>query len=80
MLNRCVIYSDSGLTWELLAARPQTSLGGAKPSAPLDHKELEYDGQKACHSVSARLALADRHDIALACKECSRGVGKGNQC
>ena len=58
-------YSDSGLTWEadprhaelavaelgLQAVRPQTSPGGAKPSARLDHEELEPDGQKAYHSV-----------------------------
>ena len=58
MLNRSVIHSDSGLTWEadprhaelavaglgLQAARPQSSLGGAKPSTPLDHEELELDG------------------------------------
>ena len=30
--------------------------GGAKPSTPDDHEELESSGQKACHSVSARLA------------------------
>ena len=70
ILNHCVTYSDSGLTWEadprhaelavaelgLQAARPQTSPGGAKPSAPLDHVELEPGGQKAYHSVSATLA------------------------
>ena len=88
VLNRYVTYSDSGLTWEadprhaefavcelgLQAARPQTSPGGAKPSAPLDHEELELDGQKAYHSVSARLAFlaSDRPDIAIACKEFSR--------
>ena len=47
VLNRCVTYTDSGLTWEadprdaelavaelgLQAARPHTSSGGAKPSA-----------------------------------------------
>ena len=93
VLNRCVICSDSGLTWEadprhaelavaelgLQAARPQTSPSGAKPSTPLDHEELELDGQKAYHSVSARLAYlaADRPDVAFACKECSRAVGKG---
>ena len=61
MLNRCVTHSDPGLTWEadprhaelavaglgLQAARPQASPGGAKPSAPLDHEELEPDGQKS---------------------------------
>ena len=60
-LNRCVTYGNSGLTWEadprhaelavaelgLQAARPQTSPGGAKPNAPLDHEELEPDGQKS---------------------------------
>ena len=92
MLHRCVTYSDSGLTWKadprhaelavaelgLQAARPQTIRGGAKPSAPLDHEELEPDGQKAYHSVSARLAYlaSDRPDIAFACKDCSRAVGK----
>ena len=94
-LNRCVAYNDSGLTWEadprhaelavaelgLESARPQTSPGGAKPSRPLDHEELEPDGQKACHSVSARLAYlaADRLVIAFACKECSRAVGKATR-
>ena len=95
MFNRCVTYSDSGLTWEadprnaelavaelgFQAARPQTSPGGAKPSAPLDHEELEPHGQKAYHSVSARLAYlaSDRPDIAFACKECSRAVGKATR-
>ena len=58
MLHRSVMYNDSGLTREadprhvelavaeLKAARPQTSQGGAKPSTPLDHMELESDGQK----------------------------------
>ena len=67
VLNRCVLYNDSGLTWEadprhaepavaelgLQAARPQTSPGGAKPSAPLDHEELEPHGQK---SLSQRVS------------------------
>ena len=94
VLNRCVTHSDSGLKWEadprhaelvvtehgLQAARPQTSPGDPKPNAPLDH-ELEPDGQKAHHSVSARLAYpaADRLDIAFACKECSRAVGKATR-
>ena len=88
-------HNDSGLTWEadprhaelavaelgLQAARPQTSPGGAKPSAPLDQEELESDGQQACHSVSARLAYlaSDRPDIAFACKECTRAVGKATR-
>ena len=65
----------------LQAARPQTSPGGAKPSAPLDHEALEPDGQKAHHSVSARLAYlaSDRPDIAFACKECNRAVGKATR-
>ena len=87
-----VVNNDSGLTWEadtrhaelavaelgLQLARPQTS---AKPSTPLDHEELEPDGQKAYHSVSERLAhlAADRPDIAFACKECSRAVGKATR-
>ena len=63
VLKRCVTYNDSGLTWEadprhaelalaelgLQSARPQTSPSGAKPSTPLDHDELELDGQKAQH-------------------------------
>ena len=90
VLNRCVKLIDCALTWEadprhtelavaelgLQAACPQTSPGGAKPSTPLDHEELEPDGQNANHSVSARLAYlaADRPDIAFACKECSRAL------
>ena len=95
VLNRCVTYSDSGLTWEAdprhaelavaelgpQAARPHTSPGGAKPSAPLDQEELESHGQQAYHSVSARLAYlaSDRSDIAFACKECSRAVLKATR-
>ena len=95
VLNRCLTYSDFGLTWEadprraelavaelvVQAARPQTSQGGAKPSAPLDHEELEPDGQSAYHSVSALLTYlaADRPDIAFACKECSHAVGKATR-
>ena len=53
----------------LQSARPQTSPGGAKPNATLIREELELDGQKANHTVSARLAhmAPDRPDIALAC-------------
>ena len=93
MFNRCVTYSDSGLTREAgprhaklavaelgqKAARPQTSPSGAKPNAPLDHEELEPDGQQAYHCVSARLAYlaADVHDIAFACKKSAVGqLGK----
>ena len=61
MLNRCVVYNDSGLTWEadprhaelavaelgLRSARPQMSPAGAKPITPHDHEELELAGQKA---------------------------------
>ena len=95
VLNHCVVYNDSGLTWEadprhaelavaelrLQSARPQTSPGGAKPSTPLDLEELEFDEQKAHHSVSIRLAYlaADRLDIAFASKECSRAVGKATR-
>ena len=95
VLNRCVSYNDSGLTWEadpqhtelavaeldLQAARSQTSPGGIKPNTPLDQEELEPDGQKAYHSVSARLShlASDRPDIAYACKECSRAVGKATR-
>ena len=79
VLNRCVMYGNSGLTWEadprhaelavaelgLQAARPQTSPGGLKVNAPLDHQEPEPDGQKAYHSVSARLSyLAALHPLA----------------
>ena len=65
----------------LQAARPQTSPGGAKPNAPLDHEELEPDGQKAYYSVSARLSYlaSDRPDLAFACKECRRAVGKATR-
>ena len=53
----------------LQSARQQTSPGGAKPNAPLNREELESDGQKANHTVSAGLAhvAPDRPDIALAC-------------
>ena len=56
------------------AARPQTSPDGAKPNAPLDHEELDLNGQKANHCVPARLAYlaVDRLDIAVRRKECSR--------
>ena len=56
--------SDSGLTWEA----NKTSPGGAKPNAPLDHEELEHDGQRAHQGVSARLAYlaSGRPDIAFA--------------
>ena len=65
----------------LQAARPQTSLGDAKPSTPHDHEDLEPDGQQAYNSVSSRLAYlaADRHDIAFARKECSCAVGKATR-
>ena len=82
--------SIAGLTWEadprhaelavaelgLQAARPQTRPGGAKPKAL-----RKPDRQKAYHRVSARLAhlVSDRPDIAFACKECSRAVGKATQ-
>ena len=78
VLNRCATCNSSWLTWAadprhaelavaelgLQAARPQTSPGGAKPNAPLDQEELEPDGQKAYHSVSARLSYLslDRPD------------------
>ena len=90
VLNRCTVYNDSGLTWEadprhaelavaelgLQSARPQTSPDGAKPSTPLDHEELEPDGEKAHYSVSTRLAYlaADQPDIEFACKECSQAT------
>ena len=92
VLSRCVTCSDSGLAWEadprhadlpvaelgLQAARPQTSPSGAKPSAPLNHEELEPDGQKAYHSVSASRHIWHQTDIAFAC-ECSRAVGKATR-
>ena len=61
----------------LQAARPQTSpSGGAKPTALLNHEELEPVGQKAYHSVSVKLAYLalDRPDIAFASKKCRRAV------
>ena len=95
VLNRCVVYNDSGLTWEAdprhaelavaelgrQAVRPQTSPGGAKPSTPLNHEEVEPDGTKAYHRVPARLAdlAADRLDIASTCKKSSRAVGKATR-
>ena len=42
VLHRCVTHSDSGLTWE---ADPRHAALAAA-SAPLDHEELEPDGQK----------------------------------
>ena len=70
--------TGSGRAWIPGGARPQTNPGGAKPNAPLYHEELEPDGQKANQSVSARMAFqaSRRPDIAFACKECSRAVGK----
>ena len=88
VISKAATLSKSGKRRQLMAldakrqaARPQTSPGGAKPSAPLDHEELEPDGQQAYHSVSARLAYlaSDRPDIAFACKECSRAVGKATR-
>ena len=79
-VERCVMCSAELAAAELglQAMRPQTSPSGARPNAPLDHEELELDGQKAHHSVSARLAYlaSDRPDVAFACSECSRAVGK----
>ena len=63
--DHCVTYGDSWLTWEadprhvelavvelgLQAACPQTSPGGAKLNAPLDHEELTPYWQKAYHSL-----------------------------
>ena len=93
--DHCVTYDDSWLTWEadprhaelavvelgLQAARPQTSPGGAKLNAPLDHEELIPYWQKAYHRVLAYLAYlaSDRTDIAFASRECSRAVGKATR-
>ena len=62
VLNRCVTYSDSGLTWEADPRHAELAVATDEPWPPLDHEELELDGQKAYHSVSARLAYlaADR--------------------
>ena len=71
VLNRCVTYIDSGLTLEadprhaelavaelgLQTARPQTSPSGAKPSAPLDHEELE--AHKECSRAAGKATRAD---------------------
>ena len=72
VLNRCATYSRTAtldsrgkltrdtradlavVEFRLQEARSQTSPGGAKPSTSLDHEEP--DGQKAHHSVSARLS------------------------
>ena len=94
VLNRCVAYNDSGLTWEadprhaelaaaelgLQGARPQTTPSGAKPSGPLYHEELDPDGQEAHHSVSARVAnlAADRPDIAFCLQGMQPCSWKGN--
>ena len=79
VLNRCVMYSDSGLTWE--ADPRHAELAVAELGQPLDQEELESDGQQAYHSVSARLAYlaSDLPDIAFACNECSRAVGKATR-
>ena len=58
VLNRCVTYSDSELTWETdprhaQAARSRTCPGGAKPSAPLDHEET---GTRWAKSLSQRVS------------------------
>ena len=95
VLNRCVMHSDSGLTREadprhaelavaelgLQAGRSQTSSRGTKSNSPLDHEELEPDEQTAHHSVPARLSYlaTGKTDIAFACKECSRAVGKATR-
>ena len=65
----------------LQAARLQASPDGAKPNASVDHEERELDGQKAYHRVWVRLAYlaADRPDIAFACKEYRRAVGKATR-
>ena len=79
VLNRCVTFSDSGLTWEadprhaelavaelgLQAARLQTSPGGAKPSAPLDHEEVELDGQKPVTACQQDWHIWHRTDLTL---------------
>ena len=66
VLNRCVVCSDCGLTWEadprhaelavaeleLQSARPQTSPGGDKLNAPLDHEELEPQAESLPQRVS----------------------------
>ena len=93
VLNRCVGHSESGLTREadprhaelavaelgLQATRPQTSPGGAKPSAPQDQEELESDGQQAFHSVSARLHIWHRTDLTLHSLARSAVVQSGKQ-
>ena len=67
MLNRCVIYSDSGLTWELLAVRPQTSLGGANAKSLSQRvSETGISGSRPT-----------RHRTRL--QECSRAVGKATR-
>ena len=79
VLNRCVTYSDSGLTWEtdprhaelavaelgLQAARPQTSPSGAMPSAPLDHEELEPNGKKPLTVCQQDWHIWHRTDLTL---------------
>ena len=95
VLNRCVTYGDSGLTWEadprhtelavaelgLQAARPQTSPGGAKPNKPLDHEELEPDGQKSLPQRASKIVIFVRRPTRYSnrlqeVQSCSR---KGNE-
>ena len=75
-MNRCVTYSDSGLTWE--ADPRHAELAAAKLGFQVARPPRGTGGQKAYRSVSARLACraSDRPDLAFACKECSRAAGK----
>ena len=93
VLNRCVMCSDSGLTWEADPRHAElvvAELGLHTSSETTDEPRRRCTTgprgtgirwAKTYHSVSARLAYlaSDRPDIAFACKGCSRAVGKATR-
>ena len=90
MLNRCVTYSDFGLTWEAdprhagsgLDCKRRDPRRAQSAQSQVHHwtkRNWNWMGNKP--SVSAILAYlaSDRPDIAFACKECSRAVRKATR-
>ena len=80
-LNRCVPFSDLGLTWEADSRHAELAEAAQSQVHHWTTRNLNPMGKKAYHSVSARLAYlaSERLDIAFACKECSRAVGKATR-